>query len=42
MTQIDRNQFLKELSLLTGASVLSPQLFAMEPEWKKAQFKLDS
>lgn len=40
MTQIDRNQFLKELSLLTGASVLSPQLFAMEPEWKKAQFKL--
>jgi sugar phosphate isomerase/epimerase len=40
MSQIDRKQFLKEFSLLTGASLLAPHAFAAEPEAKKAMFKL--
>ena len=40
MSNIDRKQFLQGLSLLTGASMLSPDLFASDPEWKKTKIKL--
>jgi sugar phosphate isomerase/epimerase len=40
MSNIDRKQFFKELSVLTGMSILSPQAFATEAEWKKTKMKL--
>jgi sugar phosphate isomerase/epimerase len=40
MTEINRKQFLKDLSLLTGISMLSLEAFAAAPEWKKPKMKL--
>jgi sugar phosphate isomerase/epimerase len=40
MSNIDRKQFLKELSVLTGVSILSAQAFAEDMEWKKTKMKL--
>jgi sugar phosphate isomerase/epimerase len=40
MKSIDRKQFLKELSLLTGVSMLSLQAFASDPQLKKSKIKL--
>lgn len=40
MSDINRKQFLKELSLLTGVSVLSLEALAAEPTLKKSKIKL--
>ncbi|MCE7064903.1 sugar phosphate isomerase/epimerase [Dyadobacter sp. CY326] len=40
MNQMDRKTFLKELSLLTGASLVYGQAGAADLSWKKADFRL--
>ncbi len=40
MATIDRKTFLKDISLLAGASLLSVPAFPMEPVWKKLPIKL--
>ncbi|WP_439581360.1 sugar phosphate isomerase/epimerase family protein [Dyadobacter bucti] len=40
MSNINRKQFLKNLSVLTGMSILSTQGFAADVEWKKTKMKL--
>jgi len=40
MEKINRKTFIKNLSLIAGASAFSPDLFASENEWKKSRIQL--